>query len=164
MPHTSAYDYKRREQRRRAGHILSPLARHALEDPSSVLEDLTKRVLSIHENQLHKLEQQQATGKGDIDPRLYAQVVKNTPTILAMLRKPKANGKPQPKQEEERKAPEPDAATSLLAAHRATAAGTPAPTFPATHAGAQGQAEQDSSTATDSRVRAVPSVRLPTHA
>lgn len=135
MPVTSAYDYKRREARRRAGHELSPLARQALEDPATTGTQLRQRVLTLHEHQLAELEQQRAQGK-PIDPRQYSNVVKNTPIVLAMFKPPSKNGDAQKRANSKPTEPtKPDVVRDLLKASKAQGQ-TTTTTGPAADSGA----------------------------
>lgn len=131
MPKSTAYYCRDREQARRQGTSLSPLARTALQDPETVREQMIQRAVSIWDYDCQRLEAQQAKGK--TDPRLFSMVMKNTPLVLGLLRKPsnQPKGKPpvDPKgQDRQDDNTQPDELTQLVAAHENTSRGTHAST------------------------------------
>lgn len=130
-PTSTFYNFKRREEQRRKGELLSPLARQALEDPEAVREQFIRRAVSAHEYTVEKLED--TLRKGKIDSRLHGMVVKNTPTILAVLKQAKGNNKPKPQQHhkdepnpQDDPAATPDALAELVTAHEQSAKGVAA--------------------------------------
>jgi hypothetical protein len=125
MPTTTAYDCRNKEARRRTGHELSPLAKQALEDPTTIQNQLRQRVLTLHEHQLAELEAQRAKGK-PIDPRQYSNVVKNTPIILALFKPPSKNGDAQKRPNSRPVEPEPQNHVARLLQANKTA---PTPTL-----------------------------------
>lgn len=90
MPLSTAYECKRREEARRKGTELSPLARQALEDPETVRQTIIESAVSMWDYQRQDLEDQRRRGR--LDSRLYSLWIKNTPTVLALLRRPTSNG------------------------------------------------------------------------
>jgi hypothetical protein len=164
MSRTYAYGCRDKERRRRAGHELSPLAKTALEDPTAVRADVIRRAFTLHEYELGKLEAQKAAGK-ELDPRLYTTWIKNTPTLLALLKPDKPNGKPQPKAKPET-TEQLDHVGQLLTAHRSTAGGThrePAPGELAQRQ-EQGQEANGMGSASDSGTGTALSRHVPAHA
>ena len=126
MSISMAYECKRREQARRRGTELSPLAKQALEDPETIRGNLIQRAVSVQDYQLQELEDQQRRHK--VDPRLYSMVIKNMPTVLGLLRKPTSHtNKGKPPVDENGERPDdtnkPDELDALVTAHQTTARG-----------------------------------------
>jgi hypothetical protein len=117
VPTSTFYNLKTREQQRRKGEILGPLAQQALENPEAVRERIIQQAISIWEYDAERLQQLQHKGK--VDSRLFGMVIKNAPTISAMLKasigtqKPKAAKTFTPDPEP----PKSDELTSLIKAH-----------------------------------------------
>jgi hypothetical protein len=129
MPRSTAYYCRRREEGRRKGTELSPLARTALEDPDTVRQTIIQAAVSMWDYQRQDLEAQRARGR--LDSRLYSLWIKNTPTVLALLRRPTSNGaKAKASAANGRAAdptapePQPDELKQLVTAHEQTAKGT----------------------------------------
>lgn len=122
MPHRMAYECKKWEQKRRLGHTLSPAAKNWLEEPKQVEQNLTGRILSIHERNVEELERQRL--KGTPDSRLFGMVVKNHREIMAAVRPPGRPHKPAGKQMPPKEPDKPDTVAILAQAHEDTKRGT----------------------------------------
>lgn len=123
MPNTTAYTFRDRERARQQGHELSPEAKRALEDPTAVKDRLNQRILSIHERNIDKLEQQMRRPSASVDPRLFAMVVKNHREIMAAIRPPGRPFKPAHKDREPLPEAKPDIVRELQKAHEETRRG-----------------------------------------
>jgi hypothetical protein len=55
-PTSTFYNFKTREQARRKGEILSPLAQRVLDSPDAVRDSLLQRAVSIHDYALERVE------------------------------------------------------------------------------------------------------------
>src|SRR4051812_5539604 len=81
VPTSTFYNLKTREQQRRKGEILSPLAQQALENPDAVRERIIQRAVSIWDYEQERLEEQRT--KGRVDNGLFSRQLKNAPTVMA---------------------------------------------------------------------------------
>jgi hypothetical protein len=131
MPVTTAYWCRDRERQLRQGDKLTDQAKHAFDNPEQVRQNLAQRLLSIHERQVEKLEDQLRKGKA-VDARLYGMVMKNNGNVFAMLkqvqgqqRKPPATPAGEP--ERDTPVPETDELERLVGEHERTARGTTGP-------------------------------------
>jgi hypothetical protein len=129
-PASTMYEFKRREEKRRKGEILSPLAQKALENPEQVRESIMQRAVSIWDYEQERLEQMQR--KGTVDNGLFSRQIKNAPVVMAMLRALKAKQDKKPNTGDERAtAPgqqpdQPDELTQLVEAHEDSRTGVTA--------------------------------------
>jgi hypothetical protein len=130
-PASTLYHFKRREEQRRKGEILSPLAQQALENPEAVRERIIQRAVSIWDYEQERLEEQRS--KGRVDNGLFSRQLKNAPTVMAMLKamsnQQKSNKPGRDHGREAEPAPEPeqpDELASLINAHDSTRRGVAA--------------------------------------
>jgi hypothetical protein len=124
-PASTLYHFKRREEQRRKGEILSPLAQQALENPDAVRERIIQLAISAWETEQERLNDQ--IRKGKTIPSLFTQQMKNAATVKALLGKPRGHVKPKadpnPGEPPEKR---PDELQSLIRAHEGRARGVTA--------------------------------------
>jgi hypothetical protein len=125
VPTSTFYNLKTREQQRRKGEILSPLAQQALENPEAVRERIIQMAISAWETEQERLNEQ--IRKGKTIPSLFTQQMRNAATVKALLGKPRGHVKPKadpnPGEPPEKR---PDELTSLIKAHEGRARGVTA--------------------------------------